>query len=176
MNTEKIWYSHAPQKSPGIDTERTHSSNFFMSVSSSQGLTSNRTDDLPPGQPSNTSVPSSKFKTAQVSSKSQQIDHAIQMWQFTNLKKTALHPWIQKRLHEPWMHLKYNAIAIHSNPASQDENEQEKKLTLLLLGPCSLLGCFMLSCRCCFLLCLISKQIKIIITFLHIRPIETVSS
>jgi hypothetical protein len=34
----------------------------------------------------------------------------------------------------------------------------------------------MLSCRCCFLLCLISKQIKIIITFLHIRPIETVSS
>jgi hypothetical protein len=79
MNTEKIWYSHAPQKSPGIDTERTHSSNFFMSVSSSQGLTSNRTDDLPPGQPRNTSIPSSKFKTAQVSSKSQQIDHTIQM-------------------------------------------------------------------------------------------------
>jgi hypothetical protein len=46
-----IWSSHAPQKSPGIDTERTHSSNFFMSVSSSQGLTSSRTDDLPPAQP-----------------------------------------------------------------------------------------------------------------------------
>jgi hypothetical protein len=43
--------SHAPQKSPCIDTERTHSSNFFMSVSSSQGLTSSRTDDLPPAQP-----------------------------------------------------------------------------------------------------------------------------
>jgi hypothetical protein len=63
-----IWSSHAPQKSPVIDTERTHSSNFFMSVSSSQGLTSSRTDDLPPAQPKAIcQYPAHSFETAEVS-------------------------------------------------------------------------------------------------------------
>lgn len=39
----------APQSNPSIWTLLTASSSFFMSVSSSQGFTSNRTDDLPAG-------------------------------------------------------------------------------------------------------------------------------
>jgi len=38
---------HAPQKRPSISTLLTASSSFFMSVSSSHGFTSNKTDDLP---------------------------------------------------------------------------------------------------------------------------------
>jgi len=78
LNMSLIWSSHAPQKSPGIDTERTHSSNFFMSVSSSQGLTSSRTDDLPPAQPKaicQYSVHS--FETAEVSLQIPELPHKL---------------------------------------------------------------------------------------------------
>lgn len=41
-----VAFLHCPQISPSIWILRTHSSNFDMSVSSSQGLTSNRIEDL----------------------------------------------------------------------------------------------------------------------------------
>lgn len=38
---------HAPKSNPSISIDLTASSSFFMSVSSSQGFTSNITDDFP---------------------------------------------------------------------------------------------------------------------------------
>jgi len=51
---------HAPQVKPGISTLRTASSSFFMSVSSSHGLTSSRMEDLPPVK-----ISLNKFQTVQ---------------------------------------------------------------------------------------------------------------
>ena len=46
-NLKKKNYTHAPQSNPSIWTLLTASSSFFMSVSSSHGFTSIRTDDFP---------------------------------------------------------------------------------------------------------------------------------